>query len=199
MPTGYTSDLYERDITMREYVLTCARAFGACASIRDNALNTDIPEFVVDTYHQRKFKEAQSNLNKYSLMNMDEVCKQMEEEKQIEIENILASIEKQSRLEERYNKMLSSLVDWYVETDYDDLKKFAINQIHTAKEFDCSGKWHYERLKKLKTDTTTPEIWISNKLTDCIKDMKYHSEEYEKDVKRVERNNNWVRKLKESL
>ena len=36
MPTGYTLDLYNgKDITFEEFVLKCARAFGALIDMRD--------------------------------------------------------------------------------------------------------------------------------------------------------------------
>lgn len=201
MPTGYTSDLYDgkRDITMREFVLTCARAFGACLDIRDDVLSSDIPAFVSSTYHKERFDETQINLHKYSTMSLEEADRQMEEEKEKNIAECLDYIDRKNKLEERYNNMIYQLRKWDAASDFIELKKFAIDQCTTAKEFDCSLTFSYEELKRLKSDTTTPEMWISNKLEKCIKDMKYYAEEQDKEYKRVERNNNWVKKLKESL
>jgi hypothetical protein len=38
MPTGYTAELIEKGMEFNDFVLTCARAFGACIELRDRKL-----------------------------------------------------------------------------------------------------------------------------------------------------------------
>ena len=47
MPTGYTCHIEDGTVTtLRQYALTCARAFGACASMRDEPLTVLPPSKV---------------------------------------------------------------------------------------------------------------------------------------------------------
>ena len=46
MPSGYTEGVASGKVTeFKEYALLCARAFGACISLRDEPLSLEIPEF----------------------------------------------------------------------------------------------------------------------------------------------------------
>jgi len=44
MPTGYTAEIYEgeKEVTFEKFALTCARAFGACITIRDEPMSASI-------------------------------------------------------------------------------------------------------------------------------------------------------------
>ena len=66
MPTGYTLELYDgKDITFEEFVLKCARAFGALINMRDEPRDAPIPErFEPSYYHLKELIKAKSGQKK---------------------------------------------------------------------------------------------------------------------------------------
>lgn len=64
MPTGYTAPIYEgKQITFPEFAMQCARAFGALIDMRDDPMDSPIPDaFVPDTYHARELVKAREQL-----------------------------------------------------------------------------------------------------------------------------------------
>ena len=59
MPTGYTAKLMEQGQTFPEFIMSCARAFGALIMMRDDPANAPIPEkFEPSDYHVRALKKA---------------------------------------------------------------------------------------------------------------------------------------------
>ncbi len=65
MPTGYTAVEEEEDVTFKQYLLGCARAFGACFHRRDDG-SLNQPE------HQKE-----SDYNKNSLLSIQEELKKL--------------------------------------------------------------------------------------------------------------------------
>ena len=62
MPTGYTSKIAD-NISFRDFVLTCAGAFGACVEQRDNDMNEKPKLKKLDvSYHQNAIKAAKVKL-----------------------------------------------------------------------------------------------------------------------------------------
>lgn len=63
MPTGYTSPLYEgKEISFEQFALRCARNFGALVMMREEPLDTPIPEkFNPCEYCKREY-EAGSDI-----------------------------------------------------------------------------------------------------------------------------------------
>jgi hypothetical protein len=69
MPTGYTEGVSKGEITdFKVYALRCARAFGACVMLRDEPVTDEIPEFEPSDYHQKRLKEAQTQLAEFNAM-----------------------------------------------------------------------------------------------------------------------------------
>jgi hypothetical protein len=59
MPTGYTADI-KNGISFKTFAMNCARAFGACVTLRDEPGGGDkIPEaFEASTYHAQQVEKA---------------------------------------------------------------------------------------------------------------------------------------------
>jgi hypothetical protein len=71
MPTGYTAKLVESGQTFEEFVLTCARAFGALIELRDEPLDAPIPETLEPhSYYAEAVVEAKKRLT--NLLDMPE-------------------------------------------------------------------------------------------------------------------------------
>lgn len=73
MPSGYTSDIYEgKDISGKDFILKCARAFGATIMMRDEPLDKEIPVFEPSTYYIEVLEKAKNELEKYKKMSTEE-------------------------------------------------------------------------------------------------------------------------------
>src|SRR5665213_2401224 len=68
MPTGYTSKLYEgKDQSFNEFVMRCARAFGALITMRDDPSDAPIPdEFTADSYYSERIATTTRELAEVS-------------------------------------------------------------------------------------------------------------------------------------
>ena len=64
MPTGYTADVGDgKVVEFSEFVMQCARAFGALITMRDDPHDAPIPdEFSPDAYHQKALASAEERL-----------------------------------------------------------------------------------------------------------------------------------------
>jgi hypothetical protein len=66
MPTGYTADVQNGTVTeLRDFALSCARAFGACIMMRDDPPGTPIPDqFEPSSYYRIECEKAQAELSR---------------------------------------------------------------------------------------------------------------------------------------
>jgi hypothetical protein len=197
MPTGYTSDIYEgKDVDWKEFLMTCARAFGATISMREEKLSTPIPEeFEVDNYYQDKIKESLRQLKEYENMSLEEAEKLCNEEYEREEEYRLGQFVKSQKLREKLEIILDHILFWQPPSnDHAELKKFAIDQIDQTIRYDCVKEYYSKPSPKITT-----ENWLLSKKASCISNINYYQEEYAKEVERVAGRNNWVKQLRNSL
>ena len=61
MPIGYTSKLHDGDQPFNEFIMSCARAFGALVTMRDDPNDAPIPEFEVSEYSVTSVKMPKMN------------------------------------------------------------------------------------------------------------------------------------------
>lgn len=79
MPTGYTAAIKD-GITFQEYALSCARAFGALISMREESSDAPIPDALeMSPYYQTSYDEAREALDEFSALEYPEVKKKYEE------------------------------------------------------------------------------------------------------------------------
>lgn len=196
MPTGYTSDLYEgKDIEFRQFVMKCARAFGALIELRDNPLDAPIPEkFIPSTYHQEALETAKRELARIEAWDNSEADRQAQlsfERAQSEHEKAMA--DKAAR-RQRYEAMLAQVKAWVPPTrDHQKLKVFMAQQIRESIKFDCDTGYLIVPERMSATDYKEQE------LTSARRDITYHTEQYENDVRRARERTEWVKALRGSL
>lgn len=196
MPTGYTNDIYDgEELSGKEFIMKCARAFGACVEMRDDPMNKEIPEFKPSTYHQENIEKRKSELNKYQGMTIDEAKSLVEESyKNRTIENE-KYIKNNIDLKNRYLKTLTEVLAWNVPTnEHEELKNYAIDQLRKSIEYDC-GNMDYS--KEINKDT--PQEYINKNIERCLEDINYHTKKWEEEVKRIDSRNKWIKELRDSF
>jgi hypothetical protein len=195
MPTGYTSKIYEgEEVSGKDFLLICARAFGALITMRDEDMDAPIPEeFKATDYYEKGLKEAQEKLEKYKNMPLDE-AETLSLKEFIEREKSrLESLTKDTLLRARYVKTLSEVEKWIPPTEeHRQLKDFAVEQLKGSIDFDCS--LNYPPIKKLSA-----QEWLKEKIDSCLWDIAYHKKEQEKETERISGRNQWINQLRQSL
>jgi hypothetical protein len=196
MPTGYTSKIYDgENVTGKEFLLDCARAFGACIEMRDDPLTKEIPdEFKPSTYHEEQLKNYLIKLEEYKNTSIEDAeilsMKDYDEAERYR----LNAIDKDNKLRLRYQKALDEVQKWNPPTkEHEGLKKFAIEQLTESINFDCSGSY-YTPIKKL-----TGQEWLDKKIEECNWNIEYCKKEQKEENERVADRNEWIKQLRESL
>jgi len=199
MPTGYTADI-EKDISFEDYILGCARAFGACMHQRDDSSKEKpMLRSIENSYHVDALSNAKTEVAK--LEAMKGVNDRTAYGKQIIAEEAASNQEyfnKKVALRNKYEAMLSKAYNWFPPTpDHENLKKFMIEQITSSIDFDCNTKYDMERLTALSK--ANPLDKYNEALRHAYKDVEYHETELYKDRERNDNANRWIAALYGSL
>jgi len=195
MPTGYTSVLYDgKEQTFVEFVMQCARAFGACIEMRDDPWDKPIPdEFPHDDYHDRQLVDARKELKEAKRITLAEAEKQAAEAYDAAVKSHREEDNRRNAIRERYTNMLDQVNRWAPPTpEHKGLKEFMIQQLTDSIDWDC------------KTYSTFPKKesgreWLAEHLEQCKRSVEYHEKESQKERQRTEERNRWIRELRRSL
>lgn len=199
MPSGYTSDLYEgKPQTFEQFVLSCARAFGALIMMRDEPWDATIPEkFEPSDYHDRALAEAEQRLERVVSMSQDDLAAELRTEGLKRHRMIRESQVKARAVRERCEAMLAEVEAWTPPTsDHDGLKKFMREQLEETIRFDGDERDYYSLYALLPDD---PREYRQQQIEKAKRDIAYHTDERRKEIERTESRNAWVAALRESL
>jgi hypothetical protein len=197
MPTGYTGEIYDgKEMSGKEFLMKCARAFGACIMMRDNSLDTPIPEeFKPNMYYLEKIEESLTKLKDIQSLTKDKVIDYINQEYKDKIKYSKEQIIKYNEIKDRYLKTLREVEKWQPPTeDHIELKKFAIDQLQNSIKFDCNVSYYEKEIVK-------PSIneWLERETKQCLKDITYYTKENENEIERTNKRNGWIKDLRDSL
>lgn len=191
MPTGYTTDIYNgKDISFRDFALTCARAFGACIMQRDDSIDEKPKIMLEESYHSKKLDE----LGKFKKPTKTQYCNYIKKE----IAYYKESIRKDKELQTAYAKKIKEAQDWNPPTpDHEGLKKFMIAQLTESMQFDCGNDFYESKLKVLNKMTYN-DYFLQEK-QEHKRSVEYHTACLEKDLDIIRQRNKWIQDLYNSL
>ena len=194
MPTGYTAPIAD-GITFEQYALSCARAFGACVSMRDDPNDAPIPErFEPSDYHQRKLEETHAELDRVSAMTREQIAAAADEAFSAELQRWQDRRDRRSKLRGQYEAMLASVEAWKPPTtEHVGLQEFMAKQIRESIDWDCSDKYDDAPERK------SADGWIAVRASELRRDLNYHEAEHRKEVERASQRTEWVKALRASL
>lgn len=195
MPTGYTSNIKD-GISFNQFIMSCARAFGALITMKDESYLAKIPKkFKPSDYHAKKIKEAQKQFEKLEKMSTEKATKLSNKASDLEISNNLKEIKEHNDLSQKYNNMLSEVEKWQPPTPgHQDLKNFMKEQIKDSIKWDCCTEYYLRKVKVLSA-----QEWLTNEKQKSLKDIDYHTKENQKEIAMVGKRNEWVEALRKSL
>lgn len=193
MPTKYTAAIAD-GIDFKTYAMNCARAFGACISLRDESAGVEIPEFQPTDYHVKWLAKGRERLAKLRAMTPEEVERAALRDYLDECKRRAKRVRKNNALRAKYEAMLEQVNAYQAPTpEHAEFKKFMASQIEETIRFDC-GRLFDDELKQL-----SGADWLAAQLADAEREIAYHEQQHAEEVQRVARRNAWVKALRESL
>lgn len=194
MPTVYTADI-SKGITFKEYALLCAREFGATIMMRDEPLDSEIPEFQPSDYHAKRIYEIQQEINTLNNLSKSEIAYQANLEYLDKVYRANKYNKDSDILETKYKGMLVVVSLWTPPTDeHVRLKEFMLEQLETSIKHDCGHTYYIGDIVEKDANT-----WLSDKLSQLNKSLANSYTEYAKEVERTNNRNKWVKALRDSL
>lgn len=144
MPTGYTSPIYDGEpMTGHEFILRCARAFGAVGmEMRDMSLNVPVTSFVRSTQHEeQEVVRAQAQLDEVNAMSVVDAASRAQREFDDAIKRYGESVANAEVMRARYQVVVDQVEAWTPPTpEHEDVKKFALEQLQG--DIDFYGRPH---------------------------------------------------------
>lgn len=196
MPTGYTADIKD-GITFQTFAMNCARAFGACISLRDEGGDGHIiPEkFEPSDYHLKAQEQARAKLSALDNMTPAECDRAAAKAWDDSETNRLMRLREIADQRAAYEAMLKRVNAWAPPTsDHKELQSFMRSQIEESIRFDC-GTTYYET----PAERVAGSVWLARQREQCAKDIAYHETKHAEEIERAASRTAWVVALRQSL
>jgi len=196
MPTGYTAGVASGEIKdFNTYALMCARAFGACVTLRDDPLSSDIPMFEVSEHTIKAYEQAKQDWFDFENMS-DALLRTLYFESCCEKEELARQRIEEKELEKsRYMAMLEQALKFVPPTiEHAEYAKFIVEQLTESIRFDCDDSYY-------RVDLGRPSFaeWFV-KEQDARKDRySWYENHLHKETESVKKKNQWIQDLKNAL
>ena len=195
MPTGYTAEI-KKGITFQQFAMNCARAFGACVTMREEPSDNSIPErFVPNDWHSTQLEKSRAEL--ILLEGLSEVAAERAAASAWDEAETTRTIRLQeiAKQREKYEAMISQAQRWEPPTaNHVGLREFMIEQISSTIKFDCDSDYYSTPTVRL-----SGPLWLAQQQAAAMRDIAYHEREHAAEVKRAEDRTAWVQALRASL
>lgn len=195
MPTGYTAAV-QKGISFEEYALSCAKAFGACITLRDSPADTEIPdEFEAGTFNRDALVKAKASLVKLESLTEEQINRKAAKAWAKDEAARKKSLRRARDIRDKYETMLLKVNAWVCPSlEHIGYHDFMREQLESSIKFDCSEKYYIEPIPMY-----TPYEWYAKKLKDVMWSIDYNAEEWEKEQQRTKDRNKWIKQLRDSL
>lgn len=195
MPTGYTAELMDKGQDFRSFVLTCARAMGACIMQRDDPMNDPPKKQEASEYHSKAIKAAIEELARLRGMDRDAQYNFASDCKVAEVNRMAVYLQKEKDANGRLDEAMAKVVAWTPPTpDHAGLKAFMVEQITISR-----NSLSYPE-KALREATDKPVMRFYDEAIERAEhDIEYHRKELAKEQERANGRNEWIDQLYKSL
>jgi hypothetical protein len=196
MPTGYTAPIYDNKegYNVKKFIQDCARGIGYMARFRDHDFE-GLPERIeCEQYYKKNLDETYEKLQKFTNMTLEEADVLYQKE----YKNLCKSHEEWllncGNLKLRYQEYIHKIESWKLPSEeLKSLKDLCLQQLNESMKFDCTTTY-----SKYPERITTQE-WLSNQIKNCYENIEYYSKKYKEELEYVEKANNWIQLLRESI
>jgi hypothetical protein len=153
MPTGYTAQIENGSVkTAKDFLRICLRNFGICHSILDSDVpleETDLLPHIkkafqknVDFYEE-SLKTSLDEIARFNQLSDDDIYREWKNDLTKKRDNYMKFYAESLQKNKLYDKFLESIKNWKASHDFENIKKFAIDQLEISKDND-------------------PEYWLEN-------------------------------------
>jgi hypothetical protein len=194
MPTGYTAAIKD-GISFEKFVWTCARAFGALVTMRDDSMDTPIPQaFTPSPYYAEALAKARNELARLKAMTTREISAACAADYAQAVKRNGERIAEANELRRKYLNMHSKVMAWTPPTpEHEGMKTFMADQITESIRFDCGTDYYTAPEKQ------TPEQWHAEQIAAAIEGVRYHEKSLAEENQRTAERNAWLAALRESV
>lgn len=197
MPTAYTELVANNDdCTFSQFAMRCAREFGALAAMRDDPLDTPIPEqFEPDDFYRKQYESSKAAYDAFiaNSPTEEELSKEYDEYVATQKEQYAKVIAEKQEKRGRYDRMLTKVLKWEPPTpDHEGLRRFMIQQLQDSIEFDCT---EYDLALPEREQYIT--YGMDPEVPRGIRDRNHAR--WKSEVERVSKTNRWLKDLRDSL
>jgi hypothetical protein len=195
MPSGYTETLYKGDDqTFEQFVMQCARAFGALIELRDEP-HAEIPEKFEASPYERKRLDAAIGLVVEVRDRTDEEWAAAQEAEIAEHNaHVREAIALAGERRVRYELMLAQVRAWKPPTEeHKGLHEFMVKQLEESIAFDCSTRYLDEQRW-----VPVPE-YAQAKQDDAARELRRAEQSLVEAQERAAGRTAWVQDLRQSL
>jgi hypothetical protein len=196
MPTSYTQKLMEQGQSFPEFVMLCARAMGACVTMRDDDLGIPIPDkFEPSSYYPDRLRQAEARLKKLRDMTPPGRLRHGAKLKADKFKEYGAWLDKELLECDRLDAMAKQVARWNPPTDdHSGLKEFMLDQIRISRPDTA----YIERLLVDISEKSASEFFDAE-LDDAISDVTNTRKHMEEDITRTNDRNTWLAQLRDNL
>lgn len=196
MPTGYTHDIKD-GISFKTFAMNCARAFGACVTLRDEPGGGEhIPaEFTASDHNANAMKKTSADLAALAAMSEKDLDRAAAKAYDDEETARLLRIQEMRCTRSKYEAMLKRVDAWIPpSSDHKGLQAFMHEQIVQSIDFDCDEKYGSTPAVKL-----TGAAWALKRRAELLRSLEYHTKANAEEIERTNTRNEWVRQLRQAL
>ncbi len=196
MPTGYTHKLMESGQPFPEFIMSCARAFGALMTMRDDPADAPIPEkFEPSNYSVKALAKAERDLSRLSRLNAKQRLAFGQRAKRKAVATRRKWAEQHRKEDARLEDMERQVKAWTPPSpDHVGLRDFMLDQIKISK----NGPDYWGGLVTAE-EVKEPMQFFIDALAEAARSIDYHRKEIAQENKRVDDRNRWVKQLRASI
>jgi hypothetical protein len=193
LATGYIHDLIDNKLNLKQFVCSCARAFGPLVHMRDDS-SAEIKEAKVSEYYVESLKESTEKLEKLGKMTKKEKIAYGEERRNWYLDFYRKEMERENAQLKIIEEMKISVRAWEPPSeDHKPLKAFMLQQLGDAVSYS-----EYEKDIE-KASKKSPMDYYNEELKECKRSIERAKEEIVKETKNVEFQNKWIKTLLSSI
>jgi len=196
MPTGYTHDI-PKGIDFKTYAMKCARAFGACVTLREEpGGGENIPVvFEPSDYHAKALQAARDAMAEFLAMTPQQHERAAAKAWDDAETSRLMRLQEKRETRAAYEAMLAKVQAWTPPTaEHAQLHNFMATQIIESIAFDCDEA--YCAVPALRR---TGSEWAEDRKEMLQRDIEYHDREHAKEVQSAASRTAWVQALRAAL
>lgn len=194
MPTGYTAPIAD-GISFEQFALSCARAFGALVTMRDEPASAPIPDRIEPSdYYQKSLEKAHETIERISAWTLEQVEAEYRDDFDKRVTAHAERLQRAADLRAKYTAMLLTVRAWTPPTpDHVEYKAFMEKQIEQSISFDCNTDYDEAPQPQL------PNEWLGDWLTDLRETVAHCEKKHREEVERAHQRTQWIRALRDSL